>query len=132
MLLGRLGSNLPVGVQKGEHTVNELAHQAAVVGQLVALDEAVVELGAELLGHGELVAQVVVAGFVGQTVGGGLQVLRVIRRPAARIRHGGEGVGRGVPQVFVGQQRLLVLEMPVSSVEERLGCLGSMLSEHHE
>ena len=99
VFVGGKGSNLLVGVQQGEHTGDEFAHQAAVVGQLMGLDEAVVELGAELLGHGELVAQVVVAGLVGQSVGGGLKVAGVAGRPAACFRHGGQGVGGGIPQV---------------------------------
>ena len=130
VLAGRLGNDLPVGVQQGEHSVDELAHQAAVVGQLVPLHEAFIEPGAELLGHGKLVAQVVVAGLAGQAFRVGSQVLQVAGGPAARIRYCGQGMGRGVPQVVVGQQRLLVLEVLIGRVEESLGDLGGVLSEH--
>ena len=128
MFPGRPGRRTSAFLQQGDHTGDELAHQAAVIGQLVRLDEAVVELGAELLSHGVLVAQVVVAGRVGQAVSGGFQGAGVVGGPAPLLRHGGQGVGRGVPDVFVGQQRLFVREVPVGGVEICLGGLGDVVS----
>ena len=113
--------------QQGQHPGHELANLPAVIGQVMPCDESVVEPGAELLGDGELVAQVVVAGRVGQAVGGGLQRAGVVGGPTPLPGHGGQGVGRGAPHIFVSRQRLCRGEMTVGGVQEVLGCPGVLL-----